>query len=867
MGKKGGKGAKGGVDWDALPWKEIDVGENFLVGCKESGFMGLEAIEGLSIPELQLGGPTEEPPSTETAATGEKKKRKKRDKERAAAEPPGAGEQAPGQDGGRGDAPGETAEERIARLEAENAKLKKRLRDDKKDKQKAKKKRKTDEGAAGAPGPATATNVADDAPLADTSAWKPFLLHPLIETAIARLGFEKPTRIQEMCLPVACTQRKDVVGAAETGSGKTLAFGLPIMQQLLEEREARAAEAAEDGHPDPEIVRTSSNRLRALILAPTRELAIQVSEHLKAIGKVCRVRVEPIVGGIAPQKQERLLRGRPEVVVATPGRLWELMSQGDTHLLDTGALNFLVLDEADRMVQKGHFAELESILAKLPLPGNTADRVVDVTVDPNAEDADEEAGARRKKKEKKDPPPRVQTMVFSATLTLPESMRKRLKGGVGRGGGAGGGSPTLEKLLGKMSFRGAPAILDATADAGHKGVAAAVTQAYAECLDADRDACLYYLLSAHSGRTIVFANAVSAVRRAAAVLKHLGIPAAALHAQQQQRQRLKNLDRFRKNDDGVLVCTDVAARGIDIPDVRCVVHYQVPASPDVYVHRAGRTGRAGAEGASVAIVVPRERPRFLSLARALKGQDAPRAFPIDAAVMPQVRERVALALRIDEYERQEKKVRARDDWEGRNAAQVGVAGDEGDAEDEGRNVRRRKAAEAREVAEARVRLSQLLAEPLGATFSGRYFTGGGAAGIAAQAAAKRADGDGGVTGLVRSAVQAADELLRSRRAAQAAVDRKAGKVAGGSGNGQRGGVEKMSLEERRAAALQRAVEKKVGKTMAKKARKAAQGAGHVGRAVQVRSKRGLAVVPPALGRAGSGPDALAAMRLRAGEAS
>lgn len=198
---------------------------------------------------------------------------------------------------------------------------------------------------------------------------------------------------------------RDVVGAAETGSGKTLAFALPILQRLLQEREERAAVGATESDADgcgsraharlgvhrPTLAACRSHlrspprpcltppasracrdaaaadrRLRALVLAPTRELALQVAEHFAAVGRPCGIRTVAIVGGISHQKQERLVGYRPEVVVATPGRLWELMSSGDhVHLTDTSGLRFLVIDEADRMAEKGHFQELMHILDRL----------------------------------------------------------------------------------------------------------------------------------------------------------------------------------------------------------------------------------------------------------------------------------------------------------------------------------------------------------------------------------------------------------------------------------------------------------------------------------------------------------------------
>ncbi|WIA42626.1 hypothetical protein OEZ86_008599 [Tetradesmus obliquus] len=211
----------------------------------------------------------------------------------------------------------------------------------------------------------------------DMSGWMRFSLHPKLEAALAAQGFSSPTPIQDAVLLPAIRDRRDVIGAAQTGSGKTLAFGLPILQVLLQEQEllqlqqghdaaagnaaaADAAGEAADGDDEEAVEggkqqQQQSSPLRALILAPTRELALQVAEHLQALGKHVGIRVAALVGGIAPVKQERLLRSCPPVVVATPGRLWDLMRHGHKHVSELDQLSFFVLDEADRMVQQVGF--------------------------------------------------------------------------------------------------------------------------------------------------------------------------------------------------------------------------------------------------------------------------------------------------------------------------------------------------------------------------------------------------------------------------------------------------------------------------------------------------------------------------------
>ncbi|GIL54325.1 hypothetical protein Vafri_9897 [Volvox africanus] len=522
----------------------------------------------------------------------------------------------------------------------------------------------------------------------DFSAWREFELHSDVMAGLAACGFSAPTPIQRECLHPAIRARADIIGAAQTGSGKTLAFGLPIMHLLASERTAAAApaletisdeqadameegatEEGEDWFPDLEgagahaagakqgkqkrpmapRIQTKQKQswpkpqkgpLRALILTPTRELALQVCTHLQAIGRPCGVRAAAIVGGISDPKQARLLAARPAVLVATPGRLWDLMCRPPStdrngplaaaHLADLSRLSFLVLDEADRMVAQGHYKELSSILERLPHPANRKENTEDAEfaemrkakekerrmkekqrqqqrqklererreVDPDERLDDVEEGKHADAEEGGEDPEQLpeeaeeeeeggggedgkqrgkkhlmQTFVFSATLTLPLFLKKRIRRG---GGGAGGSAATLESLMDRVPFRTSPQprVVDLTPQ---RRLAERVTEAAVSCLETERDEVLYYLLAVHPGRTLVFANAVSAIRRVAALLKVLGLPAIALHAQQQQRQRLKALDRFRTDSQSVLVATDVAARGLDIPGVATVIHYQLPA--------------------------------------------------------------------------------------------------------------------------------------------------------------------------------------------------------------------------------------------------------------------------------------------------
>ncbi|BDA45127.1 DEAD-box ATP-dependent RNA helicase 13 [Coccomyxa sp. Obi] len=759
------------------------------------------------------------------------------------------------------------------------------------------KKKKAKAEAATAPAKPKSMLGTSGAPAVDMAAWEGLGLGPGVLNAIAHLGFAEPTPIQRECLLPAIRDRRDVIGAAQTGSGKTLAFGLPILQLLLDEQAAEASDSptaqkggsvpsggeAEDmegveggteGGPSQQgRTGRSGGPLRALILAPTRELAMQVSEHLQAVAKPLGVWVAPIVGGISPPKQARLLGRRPAIVVATPGRLWELMRLGEPHLADLTGLSFLVLDEADRMVQQGHFQELANILEYLESQragGNesyedapTADR----DADDMTEDADEEAGGKASAQRRAG---LLQTFVFSATLTLPQELRKRLR----RGGGASG-SATLETLMDKMPFRPKPKVVDLTSD---RKLADKVVEACVHCSEEERDEVLYYMLAAHPGRTLVFVNAVSTARRVAALLRILQMPSAALHAGMQQRARLKALERFRTTDNAVLVASDVAARGLDIPGVRCVVHYQIPASADVYVHRCGRTARAAQDGLAVALVTPREAPRFTALLRALE-RGAPPQFPLDPSLLPACRARVRLALRLDTQLRSKSKSGAEAAWLRANAEAAGIQlSDDEDADEDAGRARTRGSGgsgDGSSADEIQKELQALLAQPLQAKFSRKFFTGVPSASLAAsgggvsstavpesaavvsaseEAAPSNHKGDSepaqpAMASTVADSVKLAQQLEDSRTAAkekQAAKKKGQGKSGAKTGAAKPGAAAKTK-RELEAAALAAAMERREKK----RAR---------GRSLIVASPAAAAA---AFGRATGNQDALAALRSHA----
>ncbi|KAJ8506075.1 hypothetical protein OPV22_006961 [Ensete ventricosum] len=536
----------------------------------------------------------------------------------------------------------------------------------------------------------------------EVSAWKELRLHALLVKSIRRLGFKEPTPIQKACIPAAAHQGKDVIGAAETGSGKTLAFALPILQRLLEEREKEGRLIHENRNSGEKVF--NGGPLRALIITPTRELALQVSDHLKEAAKFLDIQVVPIVGGMSTEKQERLLKRRPEIVVGTPGRLWELMSAGEQHLVELQSLSFFVLDEADRMIESGHFHELQSIIDMLPMTnGSTEQNSKTVPT------------LQRKKR---------QTFVFSATIALSDNFRRKLKRGLSSSRpSVSDGLSSIETLSERAGMRPDVAIIDLTNAAilAHK-----LEESFLECKEEDKEAYLYYILSVHGqGRTIIFCTSIAALRRISSVLRILGINTLTLHAQMQQRARLKAIDRFRGNEHSVLIATDVAARGLDIPGIRTVVHFQLPHSAEVYIHRSGRTARASADGCCIALISPSDKTKFFALCKSLS-KESLRQFPVDDSYMPEILKRLSLARQIDKILRKNSQENVNKSWLIRNAESLDLEVEESASEEDVVKGYKQKKISSLQLKKLQQELNDHLKQPLQPkTFSHRFLAGAG----------------------------------------------------------------------------------------------------------------------------------------------
>ncbi|EST09865.1 Helicase, C-terminal [Kalmanozyma brasiliensis GHG001] len=618
-------------------------------------------------------------------------------------------------------------------------------------------------------------------------AWSHLPLHADIKRALAQKGFSKPTEIQNRSIPFALglqqdaassddsddaaaaasssRKKRDVIGVSQTGSGKTLAYGLPILNYLFENAENAVASSsrsrsAEDVPPP----------LGALILCPTRELTLQVSSHLTDLVRASclvsdadddeaeishkkllrRPQIAVVCGGMSEQKQRRLLEGRfrqgdrkagVDIIVATPGRLWEMTRLDDHLAARIKQTRFLVLDEADRMVEVGHFAEMEHILnlvnrseARRPSEGKEGQQ--------RGGDSDQDDESEVESHGVK-PNANMQTFIFSATLSkaLQVNLKRRRKVQQftkKRHSKRKENATTLDELMDRVDFRDeSPAVIDLTPG---QGLPEGLMETKIECVGKDKDLYLYYFLLRYPGRSLVFVNSIDGIRRLTPILAQLNVTCYPIHSQLQQKQRLKNLDRFRafnrsgKVTNCVLLATDVAARGLDIPSVEHVVHYQLPRSADTYVHRSGRTARAGRTGVSLALIEPKEKTLWAQLCRAMGRKTDIATFPVTFSTLALLRERVELALAIDKQTHEANKQAHDDNWLAKLAEEADLAMSDDDVDPDAPTAGRSRAQNGKAAAklnEMKAKLSALLAKPITTTgLSHRYLTATGLQGSA-----------------------------------------------------------------------------------------------------------------------------------------
>ncbi|GAA6037143.1 hypothetical protein JCM8097_008757 [Rhodosporidiobolus ruineniae] len=632
-------------------------------------------------------------------------------------------------------------------------------------------------------------------------AWSHLSLPTSLYRALAESKFTKPTEIQDRALRVNAPppppaedeegfksafetadaeRERDVVGIAQTGSGKTLAYGLPILSHILStplpsSSPSNSDDDAEDG-PDP-------TRLAALILCPTRELALQVRAALSALAvrtlplrrtlspelealadedprkrqKGRLVNVVALTGGMSVEKQKRQLEKGADIVVATPGRLWDLIGESDLLVREIKGMKFLVIDEADRMIENGHYAELDNIV-KLT-------RRVDPKQASTAGFTDAfPSAAITSRSDVNTLPARadMRTFVFSATMSKELQQNFKRKGGITNRRwvppteGAADMS-SLDDLLDRLDFRDPePEIIDLSPE---HGLVETLKECKVECLQNEKacpDIHLYHFLLRYPARTIVFLASIDGIRRLLPLLTLLKLNVIAIHSGMQQRQRLKALDRFKSSPTAILLATDVAARGLDIPSVSHVVHFQLPRAADTYVHRSGRTARAGTEGLALQLVAPEEKNAQRMLMASLgKTTDLP-TLPSEFSILDQLKQRILLAREIDQAQHRASKQAHDDKWLRDAATAMEIDLDDEDSVQASSRKERGKAAA--QVKGLKAQLDQMLKKPLMVRgVSAKYITTRGTAGLVDQLVS--GTGHGSILGVQAST--ALDDLKKA----------------------------------------------------------------------------------------------------------
>jgi ATP-dependent RNA helicase RhlE len=379
------------------------------------------------------------------------------------------------------------------------------------------------------------------------------LIEPVLK-ALSHEGYTKPTPIQEQAIPVVL-QRRDLLGCAQTGTGKTAGFAIPILQ-LMEEERVRASN----------IHSNIPSAIQTLILTPTRELAAQIEESFRAYGRFLSFKSAVVFGGVSQYQQVNKLRLGVDILIATPGRLLDLINQRHVSLRD---IKFFVLDEADRMLDMGFVHDVKRIISKLPV--------------------------------------KKQTLFFSATM--PHEIRQ-----------------LANHLLHN------PVKVEVTPPSTTVDM---IQQSLYYVGKQNKTFLLGHLLNDGSIKTaLVFTKTKHGADRLAKQLFKAGINAEAIHGNKSQNERQRALQNFKNNRTRILVATDIAARGIDIDELGHVFNYDLPQTPETYVHRIGRTGRAGASGVAVSFCDYEEKTLLSDIQKLIKKNIAVvKDHPFDVALM------------------------------------------------------------------------------------------------------------------------------------------------------------------------------------------------------------------------------------------
>ncbi|PHN04565.1 DEAD/DEAH box helicase [Flavilitoribacter nigricans] len=352
--------------------------------------------------------------------------------------------------------------------------------------------------------------------------FKDLSITPPILKALHAEGYEKPTPIQRQAIPIVL-RGKDLLACAQTGTGKTAAFSVPILQHLYLKKENSRG----------------PRRIKALVITPTRELAIQIGESVAAYGRHTGLKHTVIFGGVKQGRQTQALDRGVDILIATPGRLLDLMSQG---FITLEHIEYFVLDEADRMLDMGFIHDIRKVIAKLP---------------------------RQR-----------QSLFFSATMP-----------------------PKIIDLSRKILGQPEKVVIEPEQTTAEK-----VEQSVYFVAKKEKIKLLIHLLKKEStDATLVFSRTKHGANRIVKKLDRAGIQAQAIHGNKSQTARQKALGNFKSGDTSVLVATDIAARGIDVEELGLVINYDLPNIPETYVHRIGRTGRAGASGIALSFCDTEER--------------------------------------------------------------------------------------------------------------------------------------------------------------------------------------------------------------------------------------------------------------------
>jgi ATP-dependent RNA helicase DDX24/MAK5 len=542
-------------------------------------------------------------------------------------------------------------------------------------------------------------------------AWETFGLHSKLISALDDRGYVAPTDVQFMAIPATIRQGRDVLGAAHTGSGKTLAFAIPILHFLLEEKDKQAEEGIEDDY--------ESRSLKALVVTPTRELAMQVCNHIVVLAKPLGLSAIPIVGGMSQEKQQRQLKAKPHIIVGTPGRLWELLVSELNSLVDVSKLRFLAIDEADRMCVPGAFPEFRKVLDHIIKQEKEVSRWK-INYNKAAESLESKATAGVKR----------QTLMFSATLMLPTvDVTKAPKTIKKKGDKSNDDESPLIKLMSEIGLRGKPAIINSDANSsgtnggdrrggsGGVNLPESLQLSIYEALDDNaKDEFLYYFYLQYPGRTLVFVNSIKTLRRLTSFCEELNMTHLSLHAGLEQKKRLKNLDVFKASSNCFMIASDVAARGLDIPNVDHVLHYHVPHNADVFVHRSGRTARALASGLSLTLIQPKEQKVWQQISAAVFGTGGRKLthFPADNRVMRKIHPSAVLAGKIATLNRDENQKSYEVNWITKQAQEADLELDDDMISGmDSRTIRLDRAGDSnKSIATMRAELSVLLKTPM-----------------------------------------------------------------------------------------------------------------------------------------------------------